>query len=80
MTEYGGVLLETVVEFPGFKTVPKGTSTFMKLLGYLLFFNKEFMSSYTTTIGSNMYTPTEWDTWTPESKASILRHERVHLR
>ena len=80
MTLYEGVLADTQREFPGFKVVRKADSGFMKLLAWLLFFVRGFMTDFGTTIGQTMWTPSEWDTWTDAAKAQILRHERIHLR
>ena len=39
----------------------KDESFLMKLLGFLLFFTKEFMTRFTTTIGNTVYFPSrEW--------------------
>lgn len=52
----------------------------MKLLSFLLFFNKNFMTSYTTTIGSTIYFPSK-DTvlGRPTSSMITLMHELVHI-
>lgn len=80
MTLYEGVLAETQREFPGFKVVKKADSGFMKLISWLLFFNRSFMVDFVTTIGQTMWTPVEWNSWSDATRAQILRHERVHLR
>lgn len=66
--------------FPSLKIRYKDQSWFMKLIGFLLFFNKSFMTSYTTTIGSTVYFPNEAFTKTrPVSAAVVLLHELVHV-
>src|SRR5574338_64595 len=66
--------------FPDLKIKYKDQSWFMKLIGILLFFNKGFMTDYTTTIGSTVYFPTEAVTKTrPVSAATVLLHELVHV-
>lgn len=66
--------------FPDLKIKYKDQSWFMKLLGKLLFFNKSFMTSYTTTIGSDVYFPSESYTRArPISSAVVLLHELVHV-
>lgn len=66
--------------FPKLKIKYKDESWFMKLLGKLLFFNKSFMTSYTTTIGDTIYFPNQkFVKLRPVSAASILLHELVHL-
>lgn len=52
----------------------KSESGFMKLISYLLFWQrKTFMENYYTTIGRVMYVPTE----TPDS--ATLEHELIHV-
>jgi hypothetical protein len=66
--------------FPDLKIKYKNKSTLMWIMGKLLFFNKDFMTSYTTTIGSTIYYPTESSTKVrPISSATILLHELVHI-
>ena len=79
------VLRETRDEFPSFKITRKADSKLMKVLDVFLrvvTFNqmKSFMDRYTTTIGYTIYVSSSWINKTPYSKASILRHERVHMR
>lgn len=67
--------------FPDLQIKYKDQSWFMRLLGTLLFFNKSFMTSYTTTIGSTVYYPTEsFVKVRPVSAAVILLHELVHIK
>jgi hypothetical protein len=72
-------------EFPDFRLVPKEKSSFMRLLDLLLRIitfgqMKAFMTTFTTTIGNTIYTPSVWPMKPAKSKIIILRHERVHLR
>jgi hypothetical protein len=68
------------VYFPSLKIAYKDQSWFMKMLGYLLFFNPEFMSSYITTIGDTVYFSTEnWVASNPVTAEAILLHECVHM-
>lgn len=65
---------------PKFNVKFKDKSLFMKLLSYLLFFNKEFMTNYITTIGYTVYVPNEADyIANPEKYNEILTHEFVHM-
>jgi hypothetical protein len=58
----------------------KNKSLFMKFLGFLLFFNKSFMSDYTTTIGNTIYFPSEeFVIENEKSSIVILAHEVVHI-
>jgi len=79
------VVAEIKGEYPDFRLIYKGGSSFMKALGWFLFVvtfgtQRSFMKSYVTTIGHTVYVPDPWDSWTDVSKVVILRHERVHMR
>lgn len=66
--------------FPDLEIKYKDQSPFMKLLGKLLFFNKSFMTSFTTTVGSTIYFPSEsFVKLRPISSEIILLHELVHV-
>src|SRR4030043_385107 len=66
--------------FPNLKIKYKDESLLMKILGKLMFFNKGFMTSYTTTIGSTIYFPnSNFVKARPISSSVILLHELVHL-
>lgn len=68
-------------DFPDLKINYKDQSSFMKILGKLLFFNKNFMTSYTTTVGSTVYFPTEsFVKSRPISASVVLLHELVHIK
>ena len=64
---------------PSFKIEYKDESSFMKRLGKALFFNKGFMTNYTTTIGTTVYFPKRKDVEAnPGSYFYTLAHEYVH--
>jgi len=64
---------------PKFDIVFKEDSRFMKVLGFLLFFNKAFMTRYTTTIGYKVYLPSkEQYNNNPNAYLPIMTHEFVH--
>lgn len=66
--------------FPKLKIKYKDESLLMKTLGKIMFFNKEFMTSYTTTIGSTIYYPNRnFIKARPISSSVILLHELVHV-
>jgi hypothetical protein len=66
--------------FPDLQIKYKDQSFFMKTLGKILFFNPTFMTSYTTTIGSTVYFPTEtFVKIRPISACVVLLHELVHI-
>jgi hypothetical protein len=73
-------LIRKIEEYdPDFQMKVKEESTLMKLLSYILFFNKDFMSGFITVVGSTVYIPRE------RFKATNLRiwwtlaHEWRHL-
>lgn len=66
--------------FPDLEIKYKDESTFMKTLGKLLFFNKSFMTQFTTTIGSTIYFPNrKFEQIRPVSTLIVLLHELVHV-
>ncbi len=66
--------------FPDLEIKFKDKSLFMKILGILMFFNKGFMTNYTTTIGSSVYFPSESFLKSAQiSSMSVLLHELVHI-
>lgn len=65
---------------PKFRVGFKDKSKFMKFISYLLFFNKEFMTRYITTIGYTVYVPNETEyNANPDAYEHILTHEFVHM-
>jgi len=76
--------LEKVIELGekdfGLKVKFKDESLFMKILGWILFFNPKFMTNYTTTIGSTVYFANrKWLKENQDSAAHVLAHELVHI-
>lgn len=66
--------------FPKLSIKYKNNNFFMKLLSYLLFFNKDFKNKYITTIGNTVYYPSEdFVKNRPISSIIILLHELVHI-
>jgi len=65
---------------PGFEIQFKDQSTFMKILGKLMFFNKNFMTKYITTIGTKVYWPSK-EKFEQSALESFLTlsHEYVHI-
>lgn len=67
-------------KFPNLKIRYKDKSLIMKLIGKIMFFNKAFMTSYTTTFGSTIYFPSEsFIKIRPISSSVVLLHELVHV-
>jgi hypothetical protein len=58
----------------------KSESWLMGVIGALLFFNRSFMTEYTTTIGSTVYFPDQYYYEQPVSAARTLAHEGVHIK
>lgn len=74
------IILQINKEFPSLKIKFKDQSLFMKILGFLLFFNKDFMTSFTTTVGTTIYYPSEdYMKNKPITSFVILLHELIHV-
>ena len=66
--------------FPSLCVEYKDRSKLMKVLATLLFFNKGFLTDYTTTIGNTIYIPTHnYVRMRPVSGAVVFLHDVVHL-
>ena len=58
----------------------KDQSWLMKAIGFLLFFNPNFMTSYVTTIGNKIYFPSEaWIFANEDAAARVICHELIHV-
>lgn len=75
------VVLDKVAQyFPKAKIGFKDQSTFMKIIGALLFFNPGFMTQFITTIGDTIYYPSAtYVNSHPVSSFVVLLHELVHV-
>ena len=66
--------------FPKLQIKYKNESILMKIIGKVLFFDKDFMKNYLTTIGSTVYIPNrQFVTQRPFSVSIIFLHELVHI-
>lgn len=66
--------------FPKVEIKSKNDSLFMKILSVILFFNKDFMTQFSTTIGNKIYFPSKsYVSSHPVSSFVILLHELVHI-
>ncbi len=78
------LIAEIKSEFPNFTVIPKADSLLMKwinLFMLLISFGKnQFMDDYITTIGTTVYSNNGWDGMKLETRATVLRHERIHMR
>ncbi len=75
-------LTERITErVPGFEIRYKDESGFMQFLGYMLWlFNREFMTRFTTTIGTKVYFPSRAVVNArPRAYWKTLAHEYVHI-
>ena len=62
--------------FPTLKIIEKTSSPLMRFLGGAMFFNKGFMTEFTTTIGDTVYIPSK--DWL-DRNLPVLIHEVVHM-
>lgn len=72
---------DTAAVVPGFRIAWKDESAFQKLVGWFAkLFNPDYMSRYTTTLGSTVWFPSKsFYEKDPAHSFAILAHERVHL-
>jgi hypothetical protein len=63
---------------PGYKVVKKEDSRLMKFLAIILFFTKDFMTRFTTTVGNTVYMP-EQHLAAGTGNLSTLAHEAQHI-
>lgn len=82
---YAKILDEIKTEFSDFEIIKKEDSKLMKAIDVALKIitfgqMKMFMTGFITTMGNKVYVPSAWENYPPLSKASVLRHERIHMR
>jgi hypothetical protein len=85
VNKYDQLLDEIKIEFPKFKIVQKTDSNLMVVIALFLKIltfgkNKEFLTTYITTIGNTIYVPDDWNFRPWQPKYIVIRHERIHLR
>lgn len=79
MSAYENVVLLGQKKY-GLSVKFKDQSYLMKILGFLLFFNPKFMTSYTTVLGNTVYFPSQaWLAERKDASARVLAHELVHI-
>jgi|TARA_R110002020_G_scaffold473291_1_gene702365 hypothetical protein len=68
-------------DVPKFAIKRKSESLLMRLLSFILFFNKDFMTNYVSTIYPTIYVPDWWGFQKNREREEIeiLAHEYVHL-
>lgn len=82
---YLELVFETKTMYPKFDVVSKRDSALMKACDVLLWLitfggMKTFMTNFTTVIGYVVYVPDNWSSLPEDTRALILRHERVHMQ
>jgi ABC-type multidrug transport system fused ATPase/permease subunit len=66
--------------YPDVNVQYKDQSTFMQILGKILFFNPSFMTDFTTTVGTTIYYPSqEWVNNNIYSAEVLMLHELTHI-
>lgn len=67
--------------FPKLQIKYKDKSLLMKTIGKILFFNKSFMTGFSTTLGSTVYFPSEnYIKLRSVSSSAVFLHELVHVK
>jgi hypothetical protein len=80
-TRFDRFYADLSIRLPGFKIAYKDESWLMKIISYILFYNKTFMTNYTTTIGKTVYFPNRQFVQNKSFNAiNILAHEFVHAK
>lgn len=74
------LLKKKLYEKEKIKTMNKKESKLMKLISYLLFFNKKFMTNFTTTLGRTIYLSSEFNERLNIGKITTLLHEFIHIQ
>jgi hypothetical protein len=68
-------------KIPGFEIRYKNQNTLQKIIGFLLFFNRGYMTQYITTMYPYVYFPSkESYEENPTNSFMVLAHEYVHLQ
>jgi hypothetical protein len=82
---YRSLIAEIEQELPGFRVVRKDQSSFQRLIDRALRIvtfgaQREYLTSYQTTIGKTVYVTSDWDDRDPDDRWATMRHELMHLR
>lgn len=77
---YKKLIKHIKIEIPGFELRSKKQSRLMKFLSVVLFFNRDFLTRYVTTLYPHIYVPSfPWHPNSPTRRIATLAHEYVHL-
>jgi hypothetical protein len=78
--DFNTILTNIQKIYPDVNVQFKNQSTFMQILGKILFFNSSFMTDFVTTIGTTIYYPSQdWIDADPDTSSILLLHELVHI-
>jgi hypothetical protein len=77
---FDGIVSKATAIYPDIQIKYKNESTFMKILGKIMFFNPGFMTQYTTTLGATVYFPNrQFVELAPVTSAVVFLHELTHI-
>ncbi len=77
---YADLVTKAKTYFPTFQVKYKDQSAFMQIIGKILFFNKDFMTNFITTIGNTVYVPSEkFVEDNQQNLSGVLIHECTHM-
>lgn len=71
---------KVLLEFPKFQVRVMSKTWLGTLMRWMSVFTKAQVGTVTTTIGSTIYVPDDWDAWAPDARYGTLRHELMHIR
>jgi hypothetical protein len=76
--------IERTLRARGVRVVDKSSSRLQRAIDRaltILSFGRMrgYMARFVTTIGRTIYVPSDWERWPIEARASVLRHELVHV-
>lgn len=74
-----GLRVEIASEIPNFDVVPKSESRLQRIVGKLMFFNRDYMTRFTTTLYPKVYLGADSVGRDDRAFAALLAHEFVHL-
>lgn len=68
-------------ERPRFTITKRGDSKFLQtILWPIKKISGQSFGEYATTLFSTVYVPDDWDSWDPDARYALLRHEIKHVR
>jgi len=76
---YETLRARTLQQFPRLRIVNRQRSMLLRVLFWPLTVCGVDYSNFATTLGSTIYVPAAWGTWTDLERYQLLRHEKVHV-